>query len=339
MQTETSTPETTTQTTEKTTQTAAVPKKASTHCRPRILKIARYFIVLMLIMLLFAPSSIPFFPAAWASKIEETVGGVFSDVSALSDMLTFNWMALVQVAIMIVVLLFLREVLHWILQRCTPKTGRGETLKNLALSSLQYTVVTIGLLWGLAILGVNISTLFASVGIVALIVGFGAESLISDMVTGFFMIFENLYNVGDMIEIDGYRGTVTSIGLRTTSVTNDGGNAKIFNNSDMRNIVQLSNLNSYAVCDVPIAYEADLDLACETVSALLARFPEEYPDIFPCTPNLLGVQELGKFAVYLRVSASVAEAKRFTAARIMNKLLKIEMEKAGMGAPHGIPTR
>ena len=67
----------------------------------------------------------------------------------------------------------------------------------------------------------------ASVGVVALVVGFGAESLIEDMITGLFMLFENQYNVGDIVEVDGFRGTVTSIGIRTTCITDPGDNVKI----------------------------------------------------------------------------------------------------------------
>lgn len=74
----------------------------------------------------------------------------------------------------------------------------------------------------------------ASVGVLALIVGFSAESLIADMVTGLFMLFENQYNVGDIVEVGGFRGTVTCIGLRTTCITDSSDNIKIVNNSDMQ---------------------------------------------------------------------------------------------------------
>ena len=76
----------------------------------------------------------------------------------------------------------------------------------------------------------NVSTILASVGLLALIVGFGAESLITDVITGVFMLFENQYNVGDIIEVSGFRGTVSSIGIRTISITDSSGNIKIINN-------------------------------------------------------------------------------------------------------------
>lgn len=87
---------------------------------------------------------------------------------------------------------------------------------------------------GLTILGVNMTTIIASVGVLALIVGFSAESLIADVVTGTFMLLENQYNVGDIVEVNGFRGTVTSIGIRTTCITDTGDNVKIINNSEMK---------------------------------------------------------------------------------------------------------
>lgn len=88
--------------------------------------------------------------------------------------------------------------------------------------------------FGLTILGVNITTIIASIGILALIVGFSAESLIADIVTGTFMLLENQYNVGDIVEVNGFRGVVTSIGIRTTCITDSGDNVKIINNSEMK---------------------------------------------------------------------------------------------------------
>ena len=84
-------------------------------------------------------------------------------------------------------------------------------------SLLKYAAAIVILCWGLTIIGVNITVVLASVGVLTLIVGFSAESLIADLVTGLFMLFENQYNVGDIVEIGGFRGTVTDIGIRTTS--------------------------------------------------------------------------------------------------------------------------
>ena len=93
---------------------------------------------------------------------------------------------------------------------------------------------------GLHLLGVNILAIVASLGVLALIVGFAADSIIADLVTGVFILFDSQYNVGDIIEVDGFRGVVTDIGIRTTSITDASENIKIVNNADMRNILNRS---------------------------------------------------------------------------------------------------
>lgn len=85
--------------------------------------------------------------------------------------------------------------------------------------------------------GADVRTVVAGIGVLALIIGFGAESLIADMITGMFAIMDNQYNVGDIIEVNGFRGTVSDIGIRTTSLTDAGGNVLIINNSNMKNIL------------------------------------------------------------------------------------------------------
>ena len=121
-----------------------------------------------------------------------------------------------------------------------PAGSRARSLITLSMSILRYAAALVILCWGLTILGVNIMAVVASVGVLALIGGFSAESLIADMVTGLFMLLENQYNVGDIVEVGGFRGTVTSIGLRTTCITDSSDNIKIVNNSDMRNILNLA---------------------------------------------------------------------------------------------------
>ena len=125
------------------------------------------------------------------------------------------------------------------------------------------------LCWGLSILGVDLSTIVTAVGILALVVGFGAESLIADVVTGTFMLFENQYNVGDIVEVNGFRGTVQEIGIRTTSIMDAGGNVKIINNSDMKNILNRSDNASLAVSNIDVPYETDLEALEAKLPALM----------------------------------------------------------------------
>jgi len=170
---------------------------------------------------------------------------------------------------------------------------------------------------------------------VALIIGFGAESLIADVITGIFMLFEHEYEVGDIIVVGDFRGTVTQIGIRTTSITDTGGNVQIINNSDIRNLINRSNDNSFAVCDIGIPYRGYLRQAEGILEQVLPQMTKEYPDIFEKEPKYLGVQQLdiSNDAVILRVSAEVAEKNIFSAQRKLNRALLLAFEDAGISNP------
>lgn len=310
------------------------PEKKEKKSMSRGKRIGIYLAAIVAILVVTNPTVIPFLPDKLTAPLQEMMYKWFGNMNGVANMVKFDIGTLLQLVIMVAILLLVREVCAWGLEKYEPKTGRAATMKNLFASAMKYILAFVAAFWGLSIIGVNLSTLFASVGVMALIIGFGAESLIADVITGLFMIFENQYNVGDIIELDGYRGTVVNIAIRTTSIEDAGGNIKIFNNSDVRNIVNLSADSSRAVCDIPIPYEADIDAAEAVVLQLCQELAQEKPEIFSKVPTYSGVQALADSAVMLRVVAQVDEENRFAAARLINKKMKMGLEKAGMGAPY-----
>ena len=214
-----------------------------------------------------------------------------------------------------------------------PKSHRARTILTLLNSLLRYAAALVILCWGLSILGVDVSVIVASVGVVALVVGFGVESLIADVVTGTFILFENQYNVGDIVEVGGFRGTVKSIGIRTTSIEDAGGNVKIINNSEMKNILNRSDHTSRAVCDIDIPYETDLEALEERIPALLEEIYRQNAGILKSVPAYLGVEKLGASSVVLRFVAEVAEKDLFAAGRVLNRSLWLGLRRLGVECP------
>lgn len=214
-----------------------------------------------------------------------------------------------------------------------PKSHRARTILTLLSSLLRYTAAIVILCWGLSILGVNVSVIVASVGVVTLVVGFGVESLIADVGTGIFILFENQYNVGDIVEVGGFRGTVREIGIRTTAIEDAGGNVKIINNSDMKSILNRSEQTSRAVCDIDIPYETDLEALEAKLPELLEEIYRQNPDALKAVPQYLGVEKLGASSVVLRFVAEVAEKDLFTASRVMNRSLWLGLRKLGVECP------
>ncbi len=321
-------------TTGQTPQNQGAPSKTSNKRKSNPVKLIIYIAAIFLIVVITNPQIFPFLPNSIVSFLNNGTSSFLGDMSEIVEIVSFNLGGVVQVIVMVLVMLILRELLLLALKLVKPKSPRGQTLKNLAESAIQYIIVMVGIFWGLSLLGVNVTTLFAGAGILALIIGFGAESLIADIVTGTFMIFENQFNIGDVIEIDGFRGEVTYIGLRTTNLKDVGENEKIFNNSDIRNIINLSNDNSYAICDISVPYYADLEAARNVINVAMQSLQMQNLDMFKTIPQFLGVQEFTSEGVVLRVRASVSEKDRFDAARAINWTLKVHLQSAGMGIPH-----
>ena len=259
--------------------------------------------------------------------------GVFSDVEGIFENFNINGTALLRVFVMALIVLIAENLLIFVLSLIKSNNGRVQTVVSVLGNLLRYIALTIIICWGLSILGADVGTIVAGVGIFALIIGFGANSLIADMVTGIFMIFENQYNVGDFIEVDGFRGKVTSIGIRTTCIEDAGGNIKIVNNSAMTNILNRSNHNSRAVSVIGIPYETDLE-------ALEANFPEMMKDIYErnkdlmlAEPMYLGVEELADSAVVLKFVVEVEDKNIFSAGRALNRELFLGFRKVGVEVP------
>ena len=177
------------------------------------------------------------------------------------------------------------------------------------------------------------TTIIASVGVLALIVGFSAESLIADVVTGTFMLLENQYNVGDIVEVNGFRGTVTSIGIRTTCITDTGDNVKIINNSEMKNILNRSDNYSKAVCDISIPYETDLEKLESELPKLLESIYKAHEDTMKKVPVYVGVQSLQDSGVLLRFVVEVSEKNIYSGMRILNHDLLLGFRKLGVECP------
>ena len=239
----------------------------------------------------------------------------------------------IEVLAMAAMVLFAVQLLRFLLSLIKPKERKGLTLISLFSSLLHYVAALVILCWGLSILGVNVNAIVASVGIVALIVGFGAESLVADVVTGIFLLFENQYNVGDIVEVNGFRGTVKEIGIRTTSIMDVGGNVKIINNSEMKNILNRSDNISRAVSDIAIPYETDLEALEAKLPDLMKEIYEQRADVMLAAPQYMGVQQLADSAVVLRFVVEVAEKNIYTGARILNRDLWLGFRKLGVECP------
>ena len=235
-----------------------------------------------------------------------------------------------QILAVLVLVFIVTMFLELILTHIKTKNNRVNTAITLIKSLAKYVGALIALIWILSIIGVNAEAIFAGVGIVALVVGFSAESLIADLITGTFMLFENQFNVDDMVEINGYRGTVKEVGIRTISIIDTGNNVKIVNNSKINSLVNLSKVNSKAVCDIQISYNDDLEEVEKVLSEVLTTIKENHSGIFLTTPMYLGVQDLKEKGMMLRIVSDVEEKDYYNCRRILNREILLGLKEKGI---------
>ena len=223
-------------------------------------------------------------------------------------------------------------VIRLILEK-TAKNTHSRTIAILLTELFRYLAVIIAVIWGLSILGVNTSALLAGAGIISLIIGFGAQSLIEDIITGLFIIFERQYEIGDIIILDDFRGVVRAIGVRTTTIEDVGGNLKVVNNSDIRNFQNRSKNNSYSICLVGVSYNTNIPAMEEAIEEALPEIYEDNQDLFLDVPEYLGIEEFADSSMVLKFQVLTKEENVFRSRRRLNRELKIMLDDAGIEIP------
>lgn len=221
-----------------------------------------------------------------------------------------------------------RLLISWILTFMK----RGKAIGNLLGSFIKYLSVIAFVFAALRTYDVDTTTLLAGVGIISLIIGLGAQPLIEDIISGLFIVFENVFDVGDIIIVDGFRGTVREIGIRTTRVEDTSGNIKIINNSDLRTIINLTNDLSLVACIVQIEYGESIERVEAIIKDHIEEIGKAIPDLVE-GPFYKGVDELGASGVSLKFLATCQEENRFQVERDMNRQIKLLFDANDVNIP------
>jgi small conductance mechanosensitive channel len=156
--------------------------------------------------------------------------------------------------------------------------------------------------------------------------------LVKDILSGFFIIFEDQFSVGDHIRVGQFEGDVEAIGLRTTKIKSWTGELHILPNGTINQVTNFSLNNSVAAIDVAIAYDEDIEKAERVIQKLLEKLPEQYEDLVKA-PELLGIQNLGPTEIVLRIVAETLPMKHFYIARMIRKEVKLKMDENGIEIP------
>ncbi|PLT33236.1 mechanosensitive ion channel family protein [Bacillus sp. V5-8f] len=209
---------------------------------------------------------------------------------------------------------------------------REATILRLLQNILTYVVYFITFIMILEIMGIKVGALLAGAGIVGLAVGFGAQSLVKDIITGFFIVLEDQFSVGDYVRVGQFEGEVLEIGLRTTKIRSATGELNVLPNGSIIEVTNFSILNSVAVVDISIPHDSDVELAEKVIKELLQGMPERYEDMVK-PPELLGIQSITPTEIVLRVLSEVRPTRHWYIGRVLRKEIRAVLDEHGIEIP------
>ncbi len=223
-------------------------------------------------------------------------------------------------------------IVRLLMRLMLPGFKKLKGLLTILMSVIKYAAVIVWLFFVLSAFGVDTTVILAGLGIVSLIVGLAIQPLLSDIIAGLFIIFEDVFNVGDIIVADGFRGTVKEIGMRHTQIEDAGGNIKVINNSDIRSLVNMTNQLSLASIEMCIEYGESLERVEAILKDNLANIKEAIPEIKE-GPFYKGVSALADSSVNLKFIAKCDETAKYQVERDMNREFKLLFDKYNINIP------
>lgn len=244
------------------------------------------------------------------------------DFSKVTDWITSHLKAIILTVVIIVVMIVILIILRFtILKIKKTKNKRSYTVAQLLENIAKYATILIAIFAILGIWGINITAALSAVGILGLIVGLGAQDLIKDFLGGMGIIFDNEYEIDDIVEINGFKGKVTEIGLRTTKLVNYAGEIRIIRNGSITELSNFSRTFSVAAVNVDVAYKENLDKVIALLEEKLPAVKESYPQIIE-GPIVVGVDELGASAVSIKVTTKTEPEEHYAVKRALLKYIK-----------------
>ncbi|WP_438313966.1 mechanosensitive ion channel family protein [Sporosarcina sp. FA9] len=243
------------------------------------------------------------------------------------------FIALISFIVVTVIKSVIRRVFSLKLKtRLRPTERREKTLVKLLENAISYIIYFAAILAILAEF-IDISGLLAGAGVLGLAIGFGAQSLVKDVISGFFIIFEDQFSVGDYVMIGTALGTVEEIGLRTTKLSAYGGEIHIIPNGSIAEVINYSINNSLAIIDVRIGYDIDIQRAEDLIEEFLKSLPIGYGGLI-APPTLIGVQDLAASEIVFRVTAQTEPVMQWAFARKFRKDLKLLLDQHKIDIPY-----
>ena len=211
---------------------------------------------------------------------------------------------------------------------------RADTLSTLLVSFLKYTIfIVTGLTIANSIFGINIATILAAAGIGGIAIGFGAQSLVKDVISGFFILLEDQIGVGDSVTIDGMSGDVEEIEMRITKIRHFNGDLFIIPNGEIKKVINHSRGSKTAIVDVKVSYQQNLNKVINVLTKLVQEFADK-SKVLVEEPKVLGVIELSTTDITIRVVAKTLPNDYISVERELRKQIKEVFDQEKITIPY-----
>lgn len=210
---------------------------------------------------------------------------------------------------------------------------RRNTIFYLFKSIIKIVICAIGILVILEIYGFDTASIITSLSVIGVVVGLAFQDLIKDFIAGITIVLEGQYRVGDIIEINNFKGEVIYLGLKSTKVKAATGEIMIMSNHLITDVVNYSLSDSLAIVDIDVAYESDLEKVEKVLNKLCERLSKELPKL-KGDVTLLGINSLEASSVRYRMTVLTEPMEHFNVQRLMRKEIKLELAKNGIEIPY-----
>lgn len=215
------------------------------------------------------------------------------------------------------------------------KKKRQVTIQKLIQNIIKYLIIIIVITTVLNLVGVNITSIVAGLGVASVILSLALKDMMQDILAGISIIFEDQFDVGDLVEINGFTGTIYDLGLKSTKIKSYENVIKIIANRTITEVTNYSKTSPNLVMDIPMSYDVKNEIADKVVQNILKRIKKEINTING-EVELWGLNELADSHLNYRILIPVEKNSQFESKRKVNRIIKEEYDKANISTPYNI---
>src|SRR3954468_24986406 len=201
-------------------------------------------------------------------------------------------------------------------------TVRVDALSTVLRSVVSFAIWTMATFLVLSQIGINLGPMLAGAGILGVAIGFGSQSLVKDFLSGIFILVEDQFGVGDIVDVGEAVGVVEVVSLRTTRLRSVDGTVWHVPNGEIRRVGNKSQHWSRALLDIQVAYTTDLDEASSVIKQVADGIWQEQPETILEEPELWGVENLGAHGVDIRLVVKTQPSKQWEVSRLIRERIK-----------------